>query len=315
VQIRMSILVSAVILAALPAPPAAAEDITTPEPAGKILYVHNQRQMPVVYSGLFLEAPDGSARHRIFRAYGRIGAASPSPNGRRFVVSWGVPGSPMQLSVINPRRGSALPVGIGNEPAWSPDGERIAFDRDCRLYVMDRNGTHERALTDGSPCAIQPAWSPDGSTIAFFRVPTDPPTTPGGVYLIDADGTDVRSVPGATGSSPAWSPDGQTIAFDGWIDWGNQDDLYACRYGQPVVMTIPVTGGEAQIVQGTKEGSGAHWSPDGSALAFTYFWEEAVESCDIWGSLDVATVPLTSGAVSYVHVPARHDETVQAWLP
>ena len=58
-------------------------------------------------------------------------------------------------------------------PAWSPDGRRIAFssDRDnvaSDIFVMDADGANVVNLTnDGTSVAISPAWSPDGSQIAF----------------------------------------------------------------------------------------------------------------------------------------------------
>ena len=63
-----------------------------------------------------------------------------------------------------------------HEPAWSPDGMRLAF-RSTRsgwsdIWVMDANGSSPRNLTGsdvrvGNLVAQHPAWSPDGSVIAY----------------------------------------------------------------------------------------------------------------------------------------------------
>ena len=61
------------------------------------------------------------------------------------------------------------------QPAWSPDGSRLAFVRSfgrsdrSQIHILD--GTQERVLTGGPKQIVHsPAWSPDGRQIAFGRV-------------------------------------------------------------------------------------------------------------------------------------------------
>ncbi len=100
---------------------------------------------------------------------------------------------------------------IEADPAWSPDGGRLAFasDRDgsLDLYVRDLETGSDRRVTDGA-AATMPAWSPDGSRIAFVG---------------SAAGTAVQVVDLATGAvetlraglngagRPSWSPDGASV--------------------------------------------------------------------------------------------------------
>lgn len=66
-------------------------------------------------------------------------------------------------------------------PAWSPDGTQIAFVRNPRgdakqgrqIYVMQRDGSGMRQLTNISGPNSNPTWSPDGRTIAFANQPSD----------------------------------------------------------------------------------------------------------------------------------------------
>ena len=57
------------------------------------------------------------------------------------------------------------------EPAWSPDGRKIAFrstrngNRD--IYVMNADGSGKRNLTRNAAWDSRPSWSPDGRKIAF----------------------------------------------------------------------------------------------------------------------------------------------------
>ena len=57
------------------------------------------------------------------------------------------------------------------DPAWSPDGKRIAFashrDGNVEIYVMDANGSNPSRLTTNTVTDYAPMWSPDGTRIAF----------------------------------------------------------------------------------------------------------------------------------------------------
>ena len=72
-----------------------------------------------------------------------------------------------------------LPIGYA--PAWSPDGQRIAFVTRGDLWVADADGKHTGKLVSD---ADQPAWSPNGRRLAFERG--------GAVWTIRADGLDER---------------------------------------------------------------------------------------------------------------------------
>jgi TolB protein len=130
---------------------------------------------------------------------------------------------------------------VDRNPDVSPDGQRIAFERegvdcgpDCsydEVFVVNADGTHLTQLTHNPPgqvcgsggfCNGSPAWSPDGQRIAFSRA-SGPVVNDlienVGIYLMNADGSGVRQLtqtvrpsPGED-SDPQWSPDGRRIVF------------------------------------------------------------------------------------------------------
>jgi len=92
------------------------------------------------------------------------------------------------------------------EPAWSPDGTRIAFVRDGRIHLMNADGSGITLL--GTCCGgRRPAWSPDGKRIAFDSNDE--------IFTIAVDGTDETQLTnlGGIADAPSWSPDGRSIVF------------------------------------------------------------------------------------------------------
>lgn len=81
-------------------------------------------------------------------------------------------------------------------PNWSPDGQRIAFQRGRNVYVALANGANIRRLTGGPRAGLAPAWSPGGSRIAFGG-------QGGGIWTMDHEGPDARQIR-PTGSDPDW---------------------------------------------------------------------------------------------------------------
>lgn len=59
-----------------------------------------------------------------------------------------------------------------NQPAWSPDGSRLAFtstrhDGKAQIYVMPADGGEPRRLTNAEDGATTPLWAPDGTRICY----------------------------------------------------------------------------------------------------------------------------------------------------
>jgi Tol biopolymer transport system component len=148
------------------------------------------------------------------------------------------------------------------DPAWSPDGRKIAFARSFYLwyrggspeiYTINPDGTGEIRLTDNDVDDADPTWSPDGRKIAFVSG-----RDPAGIYIMDADGAHPRFL--TEGESPAWSPDGRRIAFSRYTSEYHPDKL---------IHVINVDGtGDTTLPVGSSVNDYPAWSPDSRRIAF-----------------------------------------------
>jgi TolB protein len=110
---------------------------------------------------------------------------------------------------------AASPASV---PAWSPDGDRIAFydNTDRRypgaIYVIDADGTARKELPNTTTEQPGLAWSPDGERIVFAKYSD----SHSDLCVTNADGTELTRLTDTRGRNevaPTWSPDGEKIAF------------------------------------------------------------------------------------------------------
>ena len=237
-------------------------------PSGRIAFVTQTSTSGA--GALYIANSDGSELRQLHSGPTFYQRPRWSPDRRRIAFS---------ISSIEPPSTSILVIdvdgpegvrrlGTGTDPAWSPDGSKIAFVRGTPggfgIHVMNADGSNVRQLTapnDPEQCRQgasasdwAPDWSPDGLRILFER---DFHTAEGGdfdcgldgwgyvpnIYVMNADGTGQRRFRPVdlwyADGEPAWSPDGRFVAYSthtGGLYIVDRDATYAA---EPVVAAIP----------------------------------------------------------------------------
>ena len=163
---------------------------------------------------LVVLALDGSSRVTVAEAP-RMSDPTFTPDGRS-VTYWAsertdVDGGSLMTVPVNgsgpPKRLVPGEPGQNADPAWSPDGSRLAFRRTepggSNIWVADRDGKELKRLTKASGDDHEPTWSPDGRHIAFRSSRNGM----SGIFVMAADGSGQRLVAGHPKalSGPAWN--------------------------------------------------------------------------------------------------------------
>jgi TolB protein len=158
---------------------------------------------------------------------------------------------------------SLTPDAWAFEPAWSPDGSRIAFtggpdDRD--IFVMDTDGSNMANLTNHPDGDYEAAWSPDGQQIVFssyrdYQVTVEPNS----LFIMEDDGSNPTKIVTADCVGwPSWSPDGLQIAFNAPCSGAGFDVFLAQVDGSNPTNLTNTPGDDL----------GPSWSPDGTRVVF-----------------------------------------------
>jgi TolB protein len=191
-----------------------------------------------------------------------------SPDGSRVAFS-GVTKDGWQILMYSLELGRLVSFphfGGGNySPAWSSDGQNIAFASsrtgNTEIYAVNSLGAGVRRLTQGKGPDVSPIWNPKtNAQIAWVSGRTGLPQ----IYTMASDGTNVgRMTDEGYAVSPSWSPNGQFLAF-AWVrHYGpgapGASDIYIMDVASKQWAQLTHDGGRNDFPS---------WSPDGRHIVF-----------------------------------------------
>ncbi len=198
-----------------------------------------------------------------------------------------------QIYLIDFHGHAPIKLGDGHGPVASPDGERIAFLREGKVFTVgSRKGANPEQLFKMRGGVDSLRFSPDGSRLAFVCTRVDHSFV--GVYTF-AD----RSLRWIDASlsfdvEPRWSPDGTRIAFLRIPSTHDEVGLIAHRTGFPWSIRV------ASLVDGAV--SEAYRAPRGAGSVFHPL---SSEQQLIWAGRDQLVFPAENdGWLHFYSVPA-----------
>jgi hypothetical protein len=227
---------------------------------------------------------------------------------------------------------AGTPPLVNAEPAFSPDGAKIAYVQDSDIYVMNADGTNKINITNNGFAIVErnPSWSAtnkiayereskiwtmntDGSSQTQFSAITQPsPLAPawspdsskmafasgGEIWVINADGSGERRVTNnaTTDADPAWSPSGAKIIFG--------------KGGSGIAVVNLDGTNETNLTTGAQDSKPA-WSSDGTRIAFVRRdgANGGIFTMDASGANQIRIV------ADQITQPGRNENDNPAWQP
>jgi TolB protein len=196
---------------------------------------------------IFEANPDGSGLKRLTDAQGYDAEGSYSPDGKQIVFCSNRDGN-LELYIMdadgkNVRQLTHTPGCYNGGPFFSPDGKRVIFRSDrkkkdfLQIYVINSDGTGEKALTDTEGVNWGPYWYLDGRHIVYAAADHSNPTVRPNydLWWMNVDTLEKTRLTFAPGADvlPVFSPDGKKLMWTSTRDGRQPAQLYIADFVAP----------------------------------------------------------------------------------
>jgi Tol biopolymer transport system component len=224
---------------------------------------------------LFAVAPDGGVAVQLTEEAGGVWDYAVHPEGKRIVYSalrddGGSDLVQMERDGTEQRVLLACPEAACLNPAWSPDGTQLAYERreiwsDApnldpkagRIWLLDLEEGEERPLFDYEVALHSPVWAPQGDRLAYVS-----PMLPG-VEVLDLPTGELQQYGNEWGAAPVWSPDGTALIVPELMIEEEALVVRLVRINLELGELLDISGDEGLV-----KDIGPAWSPGGGWIAF-----------------------------------------------
>ena len=168
----------------------------------------------------------------------------------------------------------ACPDAACLNPAWSPDGGKLAYERRgiwadapnldpqaSRIWLLDLESGEERPLFDYDVPLHSPVWAATGQRLAYLSPMAS------GIETYDLLTEELLQFGNEWGAVPDWSPDGRYLAVPELMLAGEAFVVHLLRLDLEGGAVLDISGEEAMV-----QDMAPAWSPGGGWIALGRQW-------------------------------------------